>query len=324
MAIAKVRNIYGGPGVGDEFAREMNERGRFNPGTGEMMEPGNGPIRGGEMPRDFVGECPDRRCPNCGDEPLTRWFETYEGFSYIFKYGACAEFCGNEEEKFSVVMVPRNGIFEGREQCICVKSPMITGSEADDMSFIDINVGLNGFPLATFGRVLKEVAAPCVDINDILEATLNIYRHELCKLDLGFTDLGKSTNAYSAGHISVFVTEPLVGLNDFNKFDESRLDNEGRMVITIRIPTNNAISKDGILFVAIGMEYIRQVMAAANTYITLAHTSEFKPNFYDIFSRNIRHEIANRYYPDGYMQVVKYVAALHGIDTECENNTDQN
>ena len=314
MAKAKIRSAFGRIGedyANDTIARDMNSE-KFSPGTGERMEP----ERRGVMPEvDFGGECPNEMC-ECG-EPLTRWFETYEGFSYIFKYGACADYCGNTEDKFSVVLMPRNGILEGREQCICVKRPMVTCH--DDANFVDVEIGTSNLPLASFMQSIKSVSGGCpVNINDIIEVCTNIYRHEFGELDLGFDPI-KNNNP-----IAVSVTEPLIAPVDIKRFDANRLDNQGRLIVTFKTPADDAICKDGIVFTVFGMELIRQIVAAINVFLNIVETSTFVPNFYDIFARNIRHEIANNYYPDGYMGTVKFVADASGFECDCENNMDQN
>jgi hypothetical protein len=276
----------------------------------------------GNYEEPSVNECEEcNECECCERElgPLTRHFATYEGFQYIFKYGASQEYCGNEEQKYSVLMIPRWGDEGGAPQCICVKRPMVTGSELEDRCFIDLEIGLSNFPLETLLGFTEESDRECCTFATrtrfeyFIDTCLNIYRKELGKLDIGY--------AVPMDTMNVSISEPV----SYN-WGNIHLDKEGRLIVTIMVPWNDTLANDNILFVSLGMEFIRQIMSAANTYILLSKTSTFKPDFVEVFARNIRHEIANGYYPDGFEEVIKFVAISHGcegIGCELDLNDDE-
>lgn len=259
-----------------------------------------------------VEECPecDKECECCCGEPLTRHFTTYEGFNYLFKYGASQNFCGNTEQKYSVLFIPNWGCGDEEfPQCICVKRPMITGSEIDNRCFIDIEIGLSNFPLGTFSELLDKTINGYGWKSYLINAIsgcLNMYRRELGKLDMGYV--------IPRDRMEVSITEPVS-----NGWGNIHLDREARLIVTIEIPWNDTLANDNILFVSLGMEFIRQVMAAANEFIYLHRTAKFKPDFIELFLRNIRHEIANGYYPGGFVEVIKFISDINEeCDGECE------
>lgn len=259
-----------------------------------------------------VEECPecDKECECCCVEPLSRHFTTYEGYNYLFKYGASQNFCGNTEQKYSVLFIPLWGC-EDRDlpQCICVKRPMVTGSEIDNKCFIDIEIGLSNFPLGTFSELLditNDVYGWKSYLSNAISGCLNMYRRELGKLNIGYE--------VPRDRMKVSITEPVS--NGWGNIHPNR---EARLIVTIEIPWNDTLANDNILFVSLGMEFIRQVMTAANEFIYLHKTVKLKPDFNELFLRNIRHEIANGYYPDGFMEVIKFVTDIHEeCDDECE------
>ena len=284
----------------------------------KVIKKGQGPYE--EHRTNECEEC--NECERCERElePLTRHFTTYEGFNYIFKYGASQEYCGNEEQKYSVLMIPNWGNEKSMPQCICVKRPMITGSELDDRCFIDIEVGLSNFPLGTlldFTEDKDREREYCKfgirsKFEYIVDTCLNIYRRELGKLDLGYT--------IPKDKMNLSITEPV----SYN-WGNIHLDREGRLIVTIMIPWSDTLANDNILLVSLGMEFIRQIMSAANTFILLSKTSVFMQDFVELFARNIRHEIANNYYPDGFMDVIKFISFANGCEgIGCELDLNEN
>lgn len=282
------------------------------PGTGEpeCFDEGN----------QFNGECPE--CGECREMgPLVREFCTYDGFWYNFTYGGCKEFCGNTEEKFSVVLKTNvMPIHVGDYQCVCVKKPILTGNDNSDYVWIDIDIGTNGFPMGSFDEYvlkgLRKIRGCETNTSETIDTLFANYLHELEALDMGI-------------YLRVGEIDPLVRINEVVKNYYPNLENpneryreklnnnqEARYIASIRL-ANTPDVLDNAFITAVGMEFIRQLMSAVNTAISLFDSSAiFIPDIYDIFRRNIRHEISNGYYPDGFFEVVNFVRNAVG-DCDC-------
>lgn len=274
-----------------------------------------------KMNDQFEGECPEcEEC--CGMGPLVREFCTYDGFWYNFTYGGCKEFCGNTEEKFSVVLKTNvMPLRVGDYQCVCVKKPILTGRDDLDQVWLDIDIGTNGFPMGSLVEYITNglnrlANHPTGDVNDVIDTLFCNYLQEIEALDMGVNFNIK--NVFSVVRMSEVVKNHYFDTNNPKEryFEMISNNQEARYIASIRL-ANTPDVLDNAFFTAIGMEFIRQFMAAANTAISLYHSSTiFIPDIYDIFRRNIRHEISNGYYPDGFFEVVNFVRNAIG-DCDC-------
>ena len=261
----------------------------------------------------------------CEMGPLVREFRTYEDFCYTFAYGAYKDFCGNKEEKFSVTLKTNPmPMHVGDYQCVCVKRPIFTYKDNTDVVWFDIDVGTNGFPMGSFEDYLNGVHGIRVcptNVEEIIDYLFAIYLEELESFDMGiFFNLKECAPTV---RVSEVVKNCYYNLdNPDERYKEKMHHNqEARYVASIRLPTSGA-ELNNVLLIAVGMEFIRQFMAAANTAISLQHSSTiFLPHIYDIFRRNIRYEISNGYYPNGFYEVMNFVRRVSECD--CNKSNDE-
>jgi hypothetical protein len=202
---------------------------------------------------------------------------------------------------------------------------MITGNDNRNFATVDIDLGTNGFPMGALYEFLnKNFYEECGGnpVQTVIDACFNSYLQGIAGLDIGvdFAEMPTANvviNEVCTGEYFVHdsVMETRAKINQHNI--------EARYIVTLTVPTNSNIL-DNVVFTTIGMEFVRQFMAAVNTTLSLADSSSiFKPDIVEIFRRNIRHEISQNYYPGGFREVIEFVSSALRAN-ECCNECDEN
>ena len=257
----------------------------------------------------------------CCNGPLVRNFTTYDGFNYNFTYGGCKEFCGNTEDKFSVVLKTNvMPMHIGDYQCVCVKRPILTGRDGSDVVWFDFEVGTNGFPMGSFSEYIRKFSYEnyISKEENMIDNLFALYLSQLQSFDMGY-EFGCG-DCPPLIHINEVIKNYYSGdPSDGNDFFIERMRNneEARYIVSMRL-ANTPQVHDNVIITAIGMEFIRQFMSAVNTTLSLWKSSSiFVPDIRTIFLRNIRHEVSQGYYPEGFMEVIRFIKYVMDMKYGC-------
>lgn len=299
------------------LVRRMENRREFYP-ENEV----NSEMNSGET---FV---PDYQTANlkeqCCERPLIREFNSIEGFGYSLAYGGCMENCGNTQEKFSVHLNTKcyTPIGVGTSQCVCVKSPILTGTDGSPVICVDVEIGTNQFPVGELMKYLEKNNQG--NINGLVSALLTEYVRALKSLNLGLM-LDGIDEPYFDAYITDVCKDHFICKCDCRdvRYELARLNSEARFEFTACTNVVETL-EDNVLFIALGMDFVRQFMAAVNIALNLQSSSILPPvEIISIFKRNMRYEISGGYYPDALDELIEYVRGVLQRREECNEEFNE-
>lgn len=235
--------------------------------------------------------------------PLVRQFLTPDGFAFNFTYGGCQKFCGNMQDKFSVLLEPLNGC---NPQCVCVKTPAYT-VDKNGILHIDFEVVTNNVPLG----VLFKYATDCVSDKYPRAretAEFNVVINHL--LDVFATTVHESgLELFQYGHAIIEVAEIVTGERPREDDAIARMNSETRYAVTVDVH-NNEFACDNVRFVAFTMEFLRFFLACVNIVAGGYMFNVVIPSLRTVAARMLRADVQSNFFPDAIGETIQYIGSL--------------